>query len=313
MQRVAVAVGILERADGRVLLTRRPLDKLLPGYLEFPGGKIEPGESPGQALVRELGEEIGVHVDPADLQPVIRCEHEYPGFTVCLHAYRVGRWRGIPVGAEDQFHGWYERTELADLTLPPANRPVLNALALPPALRVTPLLSEADIPHFAVALVQALGEANSNGIVIRVANDLALACLRDRIEPLLASSSRPVLLNTGDVRELPVGFSGRHLPASILRSLKRRPAGRGWLGASVHDVAEACQARALGLDYVIVGNVAPTPTHPGTTPLGWPRFGEIAAAANLPAYAIGGVSPEDLGQVRSLWGQGVAGIRAFWS
>ncbi len=307
-----VAVAVMCDGTGRVLLARRPADKTLPGYLEFPGGKVERGETPAQALIRELDEELRVIAEVDDLEPLIRFEHAYPDFVVRLHAYSIARWQGEPTGAEGQALCWQERSSLPDLPLLPANRPLLKALALPDVLRLTPLLTEETVPGFARILELAVTSDEPGGVVIRAAHAKALSQLQAYLVPVLTAAAWPVLLNIGAVGELPKGFSGLHLPAHAMLELGCRPTVPGLIGASVHNPDEAHRARRLGLDYVIVGNVRSTPSHPDRPPLGWARFEEIALAAGLPAYAVGGVSPDDLALVRRHWGQGVAGIRAFW-
>ncbi len=273
---------------------------------------MESGETPVDALARELVEEIGVVVDAADLEPLIRFEHPYPEFTVRLHAYTASHWQGEPVGAEGQVLGWHDRASLRDLPLLPANWPLLNALGLPSMLRVTPLLTVESAPGFARVLGQAITSSEPGGIVIRVDGRDALARLLERMAPALRYAGRLLILNPGEAIDPPEGFHGLHLPARTLRELNHRPACSALIGASVHTPEEACRAHDLGLDYVIVGNVRSTPSHPDRQPLGWTRFEEIASAAGVPAYAIGGVAPKDLSLVRGHWGQGVAGIRAFW-
>lgn len=309
---IDVAVGVLCDEAGRILLARRPDGKGLSGYLEFPGGKVERGETPAEALARELSEEIGVHADTAYSKPLIRYEYTYPGFTVRLHAYTVTRWQGEPVGAEGQELGWHERGSLTELPLLPANRPLMHALVLPILLRVTPLLTVEAVPAFANTLVSLITAGEPGGIVIRLDGEAALKQLQRHFTPVPSGAAGPVLLNLGDVATVPRGFSGLHLPGRVLYELNRRPTGPGLMGASVHSPGEARRARELELDYVIVGNLRATPSHPGRPPLGWARFEEIALAAGLPAYAIGGLDPGDSELARRHWGQGVAGIRAFW-
>lgn len=310
---IDVAVGVLRDRASRVLLSRRPAGKTLAGYLEFPGGKVEAGEKPVEALARELAEETGVVVGISDLEPLIRFEYAYPEFSVRLHAYTTSRWEGDPVGAEEQALGWHDRATLPDRPMLPANRPVLNALALPGLLQVTPLLDAESAPAFSQMLERAIAERREGGILVRVTDRQALARLQTGLAPLMEDAARPVLLNLGEASDsLPVGFSGLHLPARTMSGLTARPAVPGWVGASVHTPTEAHRARDLGLDYVIVGNIRPTASHPDRPPLGWNRFEEIALAAGVPAYAIGGLGPGDLQLARGHWGQGVAGIRAFW-
>ena len=310
---IDVAVGVLRDRAGRVLLARRPAGKPLAGYLEFPGGKVEDGEKPVEALARELAEETGVVVGIADLEPLIRFEHAYPGFSVRLHVYTTSCWEGDPVGAEGQALGWHEPATLAELPMLPANRPVFTALALPGLLQVTPLLDAESAPAFSQMLERAIEDRREGGILVRVTDRQALARLQTGLAPAMGGAARPVLLNLGEASDsLPGHFSGLHLPARAMSGLTGRPAVPGWVGASVHTLAEARRARELGLDYVVIGNVRPTASHPERPPLGWNRFEKIALAAGVPAYAIGGLGPDDRHLARGHWGQGVAGIRAFW-
>lgn len=101
---LTVAAGLILQADGRLLLGQRPPDKPWPGWWELPGGKLEPGETPHAALVRELREEIGIDVTQA--APWFVMEHEYPSTRVTLHFWRVTGWRGDPVGHEGQALRW---------------------------------------------------------------------------------------------------------------------------------------------------------------------------------------------------------------
>lgn len=309
---VAVSVGVLRRGDGRVLVSERAAGKTLAGYLEFPGGKIEAGENPADALARELGEELGVGVDAARQIPLIRFEYAYPAFTVQLHVYRLDCWDGEPDGREGQRLNWMTPEALYEARMLPANRAVLNALTLPGTWLVTPSPEPGKEADFLRCLEQALRSKEPGGTILRLRDSSILNSLAPLLVETARECGRPLVLNSGQVRTLPPGFSGLHVPASVLSALESRPQVGGWVGASVHTVDEAARARRLGLDYVIAGSVNDTPSHPGILPLGWARFGEIAAAAGMPTYAIGGVGPEDMARVREQWGQGIAAIRAFW-
>lgn len=308
---IAVAVGVLRRADGCVLVGKRVAGQTLAGYLEFPGGKIEKGESPAGALVRELDEELGIRVEAQWPSPLIRFEHTYPAFSVHLHVYRLDRWDGEPAGREGQSLAWITPSNLHDGRMLPANRPILNALSLPDSLLVTPL-PEPGAPEFLQRFGQALGDGPPGGAILRLRDPALLDRLASSLADMARERRRPLILNSGGIGALPPGFSGLHVPAAVLGTLEVRPRIEGWIGASVHSVDEAVQARRLGLDYVVAGSVRGTPSHPGFQPLGWHRFGEIAAAAGIPTYAIGGVGPEHLDRVREQWGHGIAAIRAFW-
>lgn len=308
---MAVAVGVLRRRDGDVLVAERAAGQTLAGYLEFPGGKVEAGETSAEALVRELEEELGISADRKCLVPLIRFDHAYPAFTVQLHVYRLDRWDGEPAGREGQSLAWMTPVDLLDAPMLPANRPVLNALSLPDTLLVTPLPGPDD-PEFLRRFRRSLENETPGGVILRLRDSALLSSLAPRLADMARERARPLILNSGDVRALPPGFSGLHVPATVLATLEARPPAEGWVGASVHSVDEAAHARRLGLDYVIAGSVHETLSHPGIDPLGWDRFGEIAAAAGMPTYAIGGVGPGDIDRVRRHWGQGVAAIRAFW-
>ena len=123
---IHVVAGVLSDAGGRVLLAQRPAGRHLAGGWEFPGGKLEEGETPYVALQRELREEIGVEVDAA--VPLVRVRHAYPEREVDLDVWRVTRSRGEPRGLDGQALRWCPREELARAGLLAADLPVVAAL-----------------------------------------------------------------------------------------------------------------------------------------------------------------------------------------
>jgi mutator protein MutT len=130
---VAVAVVIDRR--GRVLIAQRPVGKHLAGAWEFPGGKIERGETRRQGLARELEEEIGITIEHP--RPLMRLHHAYPTGEVLLDVWVVRRYRGEPCGLDGQGLRWCNRQALAKAPLLPADRPILAALRLPERLTRT--------------------------------------------------------------------------------------------------------------------------------------------------------------------------------
>jgi 8-oxo-dGTP diphosphatase len=102
-----------------------------------------------------------------------------------------------------------------------------------------------------------------------------------------------------------------HLTAEQLRSAPARP-DFTWCGASCHSIEELRRAEALGVDFVVLGPVHATPSHPDAVPLGWERFGEIARGAAVPVYALGGIVPRDLEQALSCGAHGIAMVRGSW-
>lgn len=311
--RIEVAVGILQCADGKILVNERQANKSLAGYLEFPGGKIEPGETPLAALRRELHEELGISADETYLRPLIRCEYDYPEFSVRLYAYRLQNWDGEPAGQEDQRLSWQTPENLLEAPFLPASRPILNALVLPSTLLITPQPEPGETDAFRQCFEQALSGDRPGGALLRLRDRALLELLATPLVTVANKRQRPLILNAGQVvPRLPKGFSGLHLPAAVLSTLDARPGVDGWVGASVHHIEEAVHARRLGLDYIIAGNVRETPSHPDNRPLDWSGFEKIAVAAGIPTYAIGGMTLADLAMVQACWGQGVAAIRAFW-
>ncbi len=121
-----VMAGVLRDDDGRVLLAQRPAGKHLAGMWEFPGGKIEPGETPAAALTRELEEEIGVLVRRAT--PLIQARHEATGHALLLDAWVVEQWQGEPRSLEGQALQWLLPTQIDPAILTPADGPILQAL-----------------------------------------------------------------------------------------------------------------------------------------------------------------------------------------
>ncbi|HNT85372.1 MAG TPA: NUDIX domain-containing protein [Ottowia sp.] len=124
---VDVAVGVLQRPDGRFLLTSRPAGKVYAGYWEFPGGKLEPGESVEAALARELHEELGLDIDPADVRRWREQLVDYPHALVRLHFCRLYRWGGTLQMREGQAFGW-ERLPVRVAPVLPGALPVLDWL-----------------------------------------------------------------------------------------------------------------------------------------------------------------------------------------
>lgn len=129
MREVIVAAAALIAPDNRVLVARRPPGKSFAGQWEFPGGKLELGETPEAALHRELHEELGILVAPADLEPLTTVCHVYPDFKLVMIVYACRFWAGTLHGCEGQALLWADAATLATLPMPPADLPVVTALA----------------------------------------------------------------------------------------------------------------------------------------------------------------------------------------
>ena len=128
MRILLVAACALVDVEGRVLIAQRPEGKSMAGLWEFPGGKVEPGETPEATLVRELNEEIGVSTSEACLAPLTFASRSYPDFHLLMPLYVCRRWSGIPEPREGQALKWVRPVKLRDFPMPPADLPLIPAL-----------------------------------------------------------------------------------------------------------------------------------------------------------------------------------------
>ena len=128
MKHLLVCAVALIDADGRVLMARRPEGKTLSGLWEFPGGKVEQGERPEEALIRELKEELGINVEHSCLAPLTFASHTYPDFHLLMPLYVCRRWKGIPQALEGQELKWVRAKDLRALPMPPADLPLIPHL-----------------------------------------------------------------------------------------------------------------------------------------------------------------------------------------
>ncbi|WP_292230686.1 (deoxy)nucleoside triphosphate pyrophosphohydrolase [Brevundimonas sp.] len=121
---LVVAVALID-VDGRVLIAKRPEGKKLAGLWEFPGGKVEPGERPEAALIRELHEELGINVKEACLAPFVFASHAYDSFHLLMPLYLCRRWDGVVTAREHDALAWVKPNKLSDYPMPPADEPLV--------------------------------------------------------------------------------------------------------------------------------------------------------------------------------------------
>ncbi len=305
---IEVAAAVIERPDGTFLMASRPQGKAYAGWWEFPGGKVEAGETPRQALARELREELGIRV--VEAWPWLHRNFIYPHAHVLLHFFRVTAWEGEPHPHEGQELAW-TRADATELTpILPANGPVLQALRLP--------------LEYAISDAEKLGvEVFLQRLEQRLAGGLRLLQLREKClspdafrELALHVAGRcrawgAALMLNGDAvlaRELGCGL---HLNSAHLMRLETRPE-VPLLAASCHGPEELARAALLGADFVVLSPVLPTPSHPGAETIGWERFSAWLAEYPLPVYALGGLSRDGLALARNGGAHGVALKSAAW-
>lgn len=298
-----VAVAIFMKPDGTFLLSSRPEGKPYPGYWEFPGGKIETGETVLQAMIRELVEELNVTITAAT--PWFSFIMHYTHATVRLHCWRVSAWHGEMRGMEGQHFEWQHLHALTVGPTLPGCVPIFKALALPNVYAITNA-SEAGEANYLVQLERAL-ERGLKLVQIREKN-LSGAALRQFAQEVVMrvhAQGAKVLVNSDEDLAKRVGADGVHLTAAQLGTCGARP-DFPLVAASTHDRNEIERAAKLKFDFAVLGAVKPTLTHPGQTPLGWPHFAEVVNATPLPVYALGGLTIDDMGVAMEHGAQGVA-------
>ncbi|MCK7543880.1 Nudix family hydrolase [Marinobacter bryozoorum] len=307
---IHVAVGVIWR-DGCVLIARRPEAAHQGGLLEFPGGKVEPGETVQQALVRELLEETAITVCAENLQPLIGIRHDYGDKEVFLDVWAAEISTGEPRGLEGQPVFWMAPGQLQAGDFPAANRPIISAVRLPGRLAIS---GDEVSPEAVVGrLLDRWSHTDTPLAILRLPSmsardyaDTVRQCLRRLPGASLMVHDRPELL-----ADLPV--AGVHLSWRRAAALKERPVPADcWFGVSCHSSEELAHAAAVGADYATLGPVLPTPSHPGNAGTGWEHFADMAAHAVIPVYALGGVGPGHLQTALQAGGQGIAGISWWW-
>lgn len=308
---IHVAVGAVFNPQGQILIARRPPHVHLGGLWEFPGGKLETGESVEHALARELAEEIGIQVRTC--RPLIKLRHNYPERQVLLDVWRVDAFDGTPHGRENQAVAWVWPDELAGYDFPAGNRPIIAAVRLPERYAILDVQAQGG----AVDALARLERLAANGITLAQLRAQALdeSGYRRLAQPLLRQAGAlglRLLLNAAPELAQELGAAGVHLSSTRLMALQQRPLPAGlWVGASCHDAEQLAQAERIGADFAVLSPVQATASHPDARPLGWQRYAELVDGAGLPVYALGGLTPADIATARQHGGQGIAAIRAF--
>ena len=311
LKRVHVAAAVIRRADGQILLAKRADQQHQGGLWEFPGGKVEAGESVIAALHRELQDELGIGVSAA--RPLIKVRHDYADKQVLLDVWEVSGFSGEPHGAEGQPLAWVSPRQLPEYEFPAANQPIVQAARLPAQYLITPDELERKV------LLQGIQTAVANGVrLIQLrAPNMYVPEYRDlAVDVVGLCAGKAQLMLKGPLEwlgDLPA--AGWHLTAQQLRKYADKgrpfPADR-WLAASCHNAEELALAQQMGVDFVTLSPLQPTQTHPDAVPLGWDAAAQLIEGLNMPVYLLGGVVASDTERAWQLGAQGVAGIRAFW-
>ncbi len=308
--RVEVAAGILTDDEGRILIAQRKYPDHHSGKWEFPGGKLKRDETVRQALRRELQEELGIRVGRAE--PWVSVQHDYPDRRITLNVLRVLSYDGIPEGREGQALQWLKPPDLHQVDFLEGNKTIVRSLQLPSRYLIT------DAQRFGrERILSRLDTLLEHGGLIQVREkSMPYLELREFVGEVLAKSrgrKAKVLLNASADTVVELDVDGIHLTSSRLQTCDRRPlCDRFWVAASCHNEADIVMAKRINADFVVLGPVSRTASHPGAVPLGWGRFGAMCAAADLPVYALGGMRRKDLQQAQRAGAQGIAMVSALW-
>ncbi|TVZ39993.1 8-oxo-dGTP diphosphatase [Alteromonadaceae bacterium 2753L.S.0a.02] len=311
LNQIHVAVGVIVDPAGQVLLSCRQAGQHLAGFWEFPGGKVEPGESVEQALSRELEEELGIVVQNSE--PLIQIPYTYPEKTVLLDVHVVSHYTGKVRSREGQPLNWVAVSQLGSVKFPPANKPIVSALQLPDRICITG--SYAGFADLRANCLKAIEIHKCSLIQYRapwltqeeyLASYLAL-------RNSLPTSEVSVFANTHWSTELLQAseLTAVHLSSKLLGEVEAKTPFTQ-VSAACHNLEQLRKAEAMGVDFVYFSAVQATSSHPDEQPQGWQALQEFCARAAVPVYALGGLDTADIARAKACGAQGIAAISAFW-
>lgn len=312
---VHVAVAVIKNQHGQFFIAKRSDDSHQGGLWEFPGGKVEDKETVLAALKRELIEEVGITLIQAT--PLIRIHHDYTDKRVLLDVWCIDKFSGEAFGKEGQETCWINQDELPLYDFPAANIPIIAALNLPDKYMITgefnnekELLTRIQSGlDKNIKLIQFRAPDLDEGIYFEYAKKLFLICEKENSKLLLNTSyeyfkkyqahkfSHGLHLNSKEIKLFTSGNKYEKLLTST----------------SIHNYEELLLAEKKNIDFVVLSPVKQTLSHPNSMPLGWKKFEELTEKANIPVFALGGMTESDLIMAKGYGGQGIAAIGEFWN
>lgn len=339
-KQIHVAVGVIfdcpkgsiHKTEPSILIAKRADHQHQGGLWEFPGGKVEAGETVQYALQRELEEELGFPADIEQMWPLIRIPFHYPDKSVLLDVWAVygaGDFKNQmgndveAVGKEGQPLVWVKQSELSKYQFPAANKAILDALSLPTKIAIT--LDNADPKGILKQVANTLQHHQPIWIQLRAPSldQQQYTQLAMQLYGLCHEAGSKLIWNCS-LDWYQIAFAdGLHLSAergkilanNKLTSAERPIPNNQWLSTSCHNADELKDAQKWA-DYALISAVNKTQTHPNAEPLTWDGFETLTAESQIPCYALGGMSVSDLtvsdlttAQMKG--GQGIAGIRCF--
>ncbi len=306
---IEVAAAVIRDSKGRLLLSQRPEGKHLAGLWEFPGGKRESGESAHAALARELDEELGIEV--ADSRPLLSLTHHYPEKSVRLLIRTVDDFSGSAVGREGQRIDWFDPAAARELSMPAADRPILQLLQLDPRLAMIPMPTPATPIDFLldslIADWQARLDAGFRLLCLPCAGlqDEHLEPVVERCAALARQAGARWLIDGRPDLARRLGADGVHLDSGALDQYSDRPVDAELiLAVTCRDDDGLQHAARLAADFACLA-----PVRQGSA-IDWPGFATRVAVSPVPVVALG-VAVADLDRARELGAFGVAVTQDF--
>jgi 8-oxo-dGTP diphosphatase len=311
------------RKKGKVLIAKRADDQHQGGLWEFPGGKVEEGESVQVALQRELEEELGLQSSLENMRPLITIPFHYSDKSVLLDVWCVygGRMPNTDatesalIGKEGQPLLWVDQDSLADYEFPAANKAIIDALSLPKKIAIS---QDNNNPEIILSKVANTLKNHANiWIQLRAPslNQLQYTQLAMQLYGICHEAGSQLIWNC-PLDWYQIAFAdGLHLSnnnfkAASMKNRERPIPVNQWLSMACHNAPELEVAQELA-DYILVSPVHKTKTHPQANALTWAGFKEITEQARIPCYALGGLESTDLDIANLNGAQGIAGISTF--
>ena len=296
---VDVAIAILLHKS-KVLVGWRQANQHQGNKHEFPGGKVEQGETPEQACRREIYEEVGIGLKDWHVFDMI--QHEYDDIIVNLHLFHAY----VPDELLNQIHQpwvWYYRDQLASLNFPKANAVIQKRLIWSHLIKINDQIDALPQSNAQLYWRVQTGEIEKIEQQLKILNDAQL---------------QKLIINIELWRELNTVLQAKidtiHLKQSQLMGLNKGElvVGKRFI-AACHDAVSLQHAHQIGCDAVFLSPVNTTETHPNAKVLGWDDFAVLAKNSDIPVFALGGVAPKNLEQAQKHHAYGLAGIRQFSS